>query len=497
MLEFGQAAQSDNDSAPPITEQEVRNAIKQLSNRKSPGVDGITSELIKAGGDMMVKTLTALFNKIITTETSPDDWSKMIITPIHKKGDKLNAENYRAIALLSIPGKVFCKILMSRCSNIIEGSIGESQFGFRSGKGTTDAIFIARQIIEKAKEHQVPLHFHFIDFKAAFDTIWREALWKMLIQIGISHKYVTIIETLYEDTKCAVTAGGQLTDWFLVKVGVRKGCIMSPSLFNIFLEHVMKDINSLDRDFQLKDDMSIDIRYADDTTLISAVFEKLQMSTSELETACRKWGLKINPQKCAVMSPESMNRIKIDDQFVPKVSEFKFLGSNLPNCASDVLHRISMASQAFGRLRSSVWTSRDMSRKLKVRLYKALILPIATYGSETWTTRKEEMSALLVFEMKCLRAILRVTRNDRLTNMNIRKTLCVTETIEDVVLKRRLRWFGHVARSRSSINASYKQDFTNPRPRGRPPKRWSDNIRDQCGVPLLTAERRAATRANF
>ena len=120
----------------------------------------------------MTKTLTNLFNKISVTENSPNDWSRIIITLIYKKVDKLNTANYRAIALLPIPGKIFCKILMNRCSHIIESSISDSKFGFRPGRGTTDAIFIIRQLIEKAKEHQIPLHFHFIDFKAAFDTIY-------------------------------------------------------------------------------------------------------------------------------------------------------------------------------------------------------------------------------------------------------------------------------------------------------------------------------------
>ena len=84
-------------------------SIKHLANRNSTGVDGITSELIKAGDDIMTKTLTNLFNKIMLTENSPNDWSKMIITPIHTKGDKLNAENYRAIALLPIPVKYSAK----------------------------------------------------------------------------------------------------------------------------------------------------------------------------------------------------------------------------------------------------------------------------------------------------------------------------------------------------------------------------------------------------
>ena len=80
---------------------------------------------------MMITILTILFNTIIKTEKSPVDWSKMSITPIHKKGDTLNAENYIANALLSIPGKVFCKILMY--SHIIEESMSDSQFGFRPG----------------------------------------------------------------------------------------------------------------------------------------------------------------------------------------------------------------------------------------------------------------------------------------------------------------------------------------------------------------------------
>ena len=87
---------------------------------------------------------------------------------------------------------------MNRCSHIIESSISDSQFGFRPGRGITDAIFIIRQLIEKAKEHQIPLHFHFIDFKAAFDTIWREALWKMLLKIVIPNKFVEIIKNLYD-----------------------------------------------------------------------------------------------------------------------------------------------------------------------------------------------------------------------------------------------------------------------------------------------------------
>ena len=104
----------------------------------------------------------------------------------------------------------------------------------------------------------------------------------MLLKIGIPNKFVEIIKNLYDKTECSIIAGGELSDWFPVNICVRQGCIMSPSLFNIFLEYVKKGVKSLNRDFQLNENMSVDIRYADDTTLISAVFEKLQLSTLEL-----------------------------------------------------------------------------------------------------------------------------------------------------------------------------------------------------------------------
>ena len=218
-------------------------------------------------------------------------------------------------------------------------------------------------------------------------------------------------------------------------MGVKQGFIMSPSLFNILPEHVMKRLTCLDRNLRLDDEMSIDIRYADDTTLVSAVLKKFQIATSELENACHKWGLKINPLKCAILTTENKD-IKFGNNIVSKVNQFTFVGSLVPNCPDDVLQIISMASQAFGRLREIIWTSTDVSKKLKIILYKAFIHPIAIYGSETWTMRQKEINSLLVFEMKCLRAILRVTRSDRFSNIAIRKSLNVVETIDEIIVKR-------------------------------------------------------------
>ena len=132
-----------------------------------------------------------------------------------------------------------------------------------------------------------------------------------MIAIGVDTKIVNIIEALYKDTECAIVIDGHITEWFKVNIGVRQGCILSPTLFNIFLEFVMKELKSLDQDLQMKNTLYVDIRYADDTTLISTVFNKLKISSGELEEACRKWGMKINGGKCKIIST-STDSIKID-----------------------------------------------------------------------------------------------------------------------------------------------------------------------------------------
>ena len=470
-----------------------------MKNNKAPGVDNITAEVLKAGGEPMIQMLYTLFQKIWKEEKSPSDWKRMLVTPVLKKGDKMEAANYRAISLLSIPGKVFSRILLDKMEDVTESFISESQYGFRKGRGTTDAIFIARQVIEKAREHKVPLHFNFIDFRAAFDTVWRKALWKMMRKIGISTKIVNIVENLYENTECAVVINGQLTEWFSVEVGVRQGCLLSPTLFNIFLEFVMKELLSLSPSIQFDDNMSVDLRYADDTTLLSTVFEKLKLSTKELERACRKWGVKINGAKCRVISPDD-DDIQIDNTPVEKVDTFVFLGSSLPGTQEDVERRIAMASIAFGRLRQSVWSKRDLSYSLKMRLYNALIIPIATYGSEAWTLLEREKRKLETFEMKCLRAIKGVSLIDKIRSQSIRESLNVKHNIIEVVKKRRLKWFGHVIRrpkETSYVSKAYYQSFEKKRPKGRPPKRWYEQIRGDTNLPIGTCQRIANDRSRW
>ena len=291
---------------------------------------------------------------------------------------------------------------------------------------------------------------------------------------------------------------GKVTEWFEVIVGVRQGCLLSPCLFNVFLEFVMKDVRELDGGVNMGSMHINNIRYADDTTLLDLIFEKLQESTNTLEEACSKWGMKINTSKCKIIS-EDQEDITLSNIPLEKVNKFTFLGSVVPSVENDVKRRITLAAWAFGRLKNTIWSNQDIQRSLKIRIYKALIRPIATYGSDSWTIRKEDSNRLEAFEMRCLRTIAGVHIMDRIRNSDIRERLNITQTICQEISKRRMKWFGHIARMphhRLPYQA-YKNDFDTRRPPGRPPTRWKDQVQSDVGLPLQEAEQLAQGRLDW
>ncbi|XP_030855774.1 uncharacterized protein LOC115929847 [Strongylocentrotus purpuratus] len=165
LLTIPEPQPTDNPSEP-FTIEEVETTIKLLKNNKACGWDKIAAETLKAGGQSMRQLLLKIINAAWSEGETPEDGSKGLITPVFKKGDKLDPSNYRAITLLSIPGKVFCRMLLMRIEGTIENHLTEEQCGFRSLRGTTDAVFVVRQIIEKTRERRIPIHLNFVDFKA-------------------------------------------------------------------------------------------------------------------------------------------------------------------------------------------------------------------------------------------------------------------------------------------------------------------------------------------
>ena len=191
--------------------------------------------------------------------------------------------------------------------------------------------------------------------------------------------------------------------------------------------------------------------------------------------------------------------IVLNGDAIEKVDKFVFLGSTVPSVTDDVKRRTTLAAWAFGRLKSKIWTNQSITRSLKVRIYKALILPIATYGCETWALRKADLTRLESFEMRCLRAIAGVHLLDRIRSENIRHSLNITRSIGQKITSRRMKWFGHVIRmpEHRLPHKAYNNDFNTARPPGRPPLRWKDQLRSDTGLSLETIENQAKDRGGW
>jgi hypothetical protein len=171
-------------------------------------------------------------------EKVPSQWSLSVIVPVFKKGDKLLCSNYRGISLLDIGLKIFESIFLHRFDSLKDHYLRDNQAGFRRNRGCSDQIFSVRTIISKRVEFKQPTHNLFVDFKAAFYSVNRGALWQILGQYGIPEKFITMLKALYENTKCSVRINRLCSENLFVNTRVRQGAIASPVLFNFAIDLV-------------------------------------------------------------------------------------------------------------------------------------------------------------------------------------------------------------------------------------------------------------------
>jgi hypothetical protein len=264
-----------------ITKQEFEKALSKMKNGKAPGHDEITTEMIKYAGESGTETLIELLNEASKAKTVPVDWQTGIITPLFKKGDHRECKNYRGITLLSIPGKLYARILELRIRETLENTIEESQCGFRTHRGTQDLIFTIRQISEKTIETGREVHLCFIDLEKAFDRIKREDVWKSLRNRGIDEKTIKQIESLYETSKSYVRTRNETSSTFETGIGLRQGCVLSPLLFSIVLDDAVKESKKEAKQFtignwKMKEVKITDLSYADDMVVFGSTEKELQ-----------------------------------------------------------------------------------------------------------------------------------------------------------------------------------------------------------------------------
>ncbi|KAJ8938736.1 hypothetical protein NQ318_011907 [Aromia moschata] len=169
-----------------ITQEEVESVIKRLKNNKAPGPDQIHGEVLKLLGPEQIKLLTNLFNKIYTGGQMPNYWLLSTFIPLPKKANATKCSDHRIISLMSHILKAFLNIIQTRVYRRLDERISDTQFGFRKGLGTREALFSIQALIQRARDVNADVFACFIDFEMTFDRVQhdfmntksRESFWK-------------------------------------------------------------------------------------------------------------------------------------------------------------------------------------------------------------------------------------------------------------------------------------------------------------------------------
>ena len=169
------------------------------------------------------------------------DWKRSVFIPIPKKGKAKECSNYSTIALISHTSKVMLNILQARLQQYMSCELPDVQAGFRKGRGTRHEIANIHWIIEKAREFQKNSYFCFIDYDKAFDCVDHNKLWKILQEMGIPDHLTCLLRNLYAGQEATFRTGHGTTDSFKIEKGVHQGCILSPCLFNLYVEYIKRN----------------------------------------------------------------------------------------------------------------------------------------------------------------------------------------------------------------------------------------------------------------
>ena len=232
---------SDDRRIPETTTEELQSAISKVKKGKFPDSNGIRAEDIKACDDETREMVRQLFNEIIKRNNfTLEEWKKVKIKVIHKKGDVENVSNYRPMCSLLALYKLFSTILYGRIDPMLDQKQAEYQAGFRKTYQTSDQLATYRLIEQKCHEWGIKMWTATVDFTKAFDSISHKSIWEALTSCNVDHEDVSLLRKIYRDQKASVQTDEE-SNIFDIQKGSKQGDPMSSLLFNTVLQYSLKD----------------------------------------------------------------------------------------------------------------------------------------------------------------------------------------------------------------------------------------------------------------
>ena len=376
----------------PIETEEILESLSDLKNGKSSSEDMISNEILKSLFEKNANLLLKLFNQCLDSGTYP--WNNSLITPLHKKGCKSNPDNYRAVAVSSNIGKLFSTVLLNRILKFKDKHNPDpvNQLGFSKGAQTYDHILTLQTIVNKYRKLKSPVYAVFVDFRKAFDSVCREALFLKLAKLGIKGKIFETLNHMYTNSTAQIKLSGHLSNKFPIRKGTEQGHPLSPDLFKIYIKDLSPRLD-FDNCPKLINTLVSHLLWADDLIILALDPVTLQKQLDELHDFCKEWGIEINADKTKLIKfnsnyESSLNtRFKIGNHALKEVDSYCYLGMDIHKSGSFAQARTSLKNKAMRALYSLKGTinKSKLSFRSLTTLFDSLIKPITLYGAPIYT----------------------------------------------------------------------------------------------------------------
>ena len=387
-----------------FTEAEVRAAVNGLKKKRACGPDEVPAEYWQtiAETEDGLTWLTRLCNQCWEGETMPSDWHIAIVTALYKKGSVEDCGNYLPISLISVAYKLFATLLLKRLKIAgAERRLTTTQFGFRSGRGTNDAIFAVRRHIELALAHKGGrVGILSLDWKMAFDSINTEALISASKRFGVPPKLLRVIQHIYADRRFSVVDGELQSTERPQRSGVSQGCPLSPFLFVMLMSVVIEETKeslSIEAQEQVRNGSADILLYADDTLLVSSAGPCLQELLHTVAKIGPRYGLELHWSKFQLMELNARYELHAPSgDSIAARDRMTYLGVTIHadgKLKSELGQKIGSAWADFCKL-ERLWKHTSLPTHRKMRILQAVVVSKLLYGLSSAWLNKSEMRRL-------------------------------------------------------------------------------------------------------
>lgn len=451
------------------TPSEVRRIISQRKGQSAPGVDKITNSHLKELPRKPIVLLTRIFNRCLQLGHFPERWKIARVSPIPKPGkDLAYPNNYRPISLLSTLSKIFERALLPRIQQplLADGTIRLEQFGFQKRLSAELQVLRVVEHIANNLNTSTSTAAAFLDWDKAYDRVWHERLiYKLATQTSIPDCYVHLIDDYLQGRRIQVTVEDQTSSQRALSAGIPQGSVLSPTLFNIFINDLPKDNNILLAQF------------ADDTALLTSCRQhgtnvtRLQRQLDKVVKWCRTNGVVLNAEKTKVVyfskKRPRLDQIVIHGHRLPWSPSVRYLGVELDSGL--FFHRHVQAKKRtctqMAKALVPFFISEQLNQPTKLRLYKTTVLSALLYGSTAWgIASKTQLGSLQVVQNKVLRWILRAPPWERIRDMHEATEM---DTILVAIKKKARKLYDKIDRLRETIPQVREIGTRQPRPGNR------------------------------